>query len=225
MLFNVLTYAPSGQASFGHTLPKLCSDIEAGIIQKLFAQARILATQYSRNGRHSAYYSRKIGYFLQVLDFEPTVLDSKGKRRPPSEFKELLFPSQEQADAVVCCLNSSLFYWFLTVLDCRHVNKREIDNFPLDLAKLLGDQIGRPLLELGPKLMEDLRLNSEVRKMKFKHDALTVQCIIPKRSRPLIDQIDALLGTHYGFSPEELEFVLNYDIKYRMGDELEDAED
>jgi hypothetical protein len=222
----MLSYAPSGVASFGHTLPKFCSDIETGIIQKLFAQGRTLATQYSRNGRHSAYYSRKVGYFLQALDFEPSVLDNKGKRRPPSEFKELRFASQEQADATVCCLNSTLFYWFLTVFsDCRHVNKREIDNFPIDLSKLVGDRIGRRLLELGPILMEDLKQNSEERTMKFEHDTLTVQCIIPKRSRSLIDQIDGLLGQYYGFSPEELDFILNYDIKYRMGDELEEAED
>ena len=25
---------------------------------------------------------------------------------------------------------------------------------------------------------------------------------------------------HYGFTEEELDFIINYDIKYRMGDEL-----
>jgi hypothetical protein len=27
---------------------------------------------------------------------------------------------------------------------------------------------------------------------------------------------------HYGFTEEELDFIINYDIKYRMGDELND---
>ena len=26
---------------------------------------------------------------------------------------------------------------------------------------------------------------------------------------------------HYGFTPEELDFIINYDIKYRMGAEEE----
>ena len=53
--------------------------------------------------------------------------------------------------------------------------------------------------------------------MKFKHDELTVQCILPKKSKPIIDQIDTLLAKHYGFTEEELDFIINYDIKYRMG--------
>jgi len=29
-----------------------------------------------------------------------------------------------------------------------------------------------------------------------------------------------VLAWHYRFTDEELDFVINYDIKYRMGDEL-----
>ena len=32
--------------------------------------------------------------------------------------------------------------------------------------------------------------------------------------------IDESLAKHYGFMEEELDFIINYDIKYRMGDEL-----
>ena len=32
-----------------------------------------------------------------------------------------------------------------------------------------------------------------------------------------IDDIDRVLAQHYGFSGEELDFIINYDIKYRMG--------
>ncbi len=36
--------------------------------------------------------------------------------------------------------------------------------------------------------------------------------------------IDKVLTKHYGFTEEELDFIINYDIKYRMGKELEAAE-
>ena len=39
--------------------------------------------------------------------------------------------------------------------------------------------------------------------------------------KPIIDKIDKVLAKHYGFTEEELDFIINYDIKYRMGDELE----
>ena len=33
----------------------------------------------------------------------------------------------------------------------------------------------------------------------------------------IIDEIDRALADHYGFTDEELDFIINYDIKYRMG--------
>ena len=33
----------------------------------------------------------------------------------------------------------------------------------------------------------------------------------------IIDEIDVVLAQHYGFTPEELDFIINYDIKYRLG--------
>ncbi|WP_217639537.1 hypothetical protein, partial [Algoriphagus faecimaris] len=41
-----------------------------------------------------------------------------------------------------------------------------------------------------------------------------------KKSKPIIDQIDTVLAEHYGFTEAELDFIINYDIKYRMGKAL-----
>ena len=38
-----------------------------------------------------------------------------------------------------------------------------------------------------------------------------------KLSKSIIDEIDRVLAEHYGFTDEELDFIINYDIKYRMG--------
>ena len=38
-----------------------------------------------------------------------------------------------------------------------------------------------------------------------------------KETKLIIDVIDRVLAEHYGFTDEELDFVINYDIKYRMG--------
>jgi len=37
--------------------------------------------------------------------------------------------------------------------------------------------------------------------------------------------IDRVLAAHYGFTEEELDFIINYDINYRMGREAESEED
>jgi hypothetical protein len=217
-LFHRLQYAAASRVLVDGTLPKLTSEIEGGILSKLSAQKSSLCSFYSRAGRQFVFYSRKVGYFLQVLDFEPKVLDGHGKRRPPSEFKELRFETEPQAKLALCCLNSNLFYWFVTVFsDCRHVNKREVDAFPIDLKRLEASPHSSRLIKLGNSLMDDLEKRSQERQMTFKHDSLTVQCIFPKLSKAIIDEIDTVLAQHYGFTPEELDFIINYDIKYRMG--------
>lgn len=33
-------------------------------------------------------------------------------------------------------------------------------------------------------------------------------------SKSIIDQIDRELAKHYGFTEEEFDFIINYDIKY-----------
>ena len=38
-----------------------------------------------------------------------------------------------------------------------------------------------------------------------------------KESKSIIDEIDRVLAQHYGFTDEELDFIIDYDIKYRMG--------
>ena len=35
-----------------------------------------------------------------------------------------------------------------------------------------------------------------------------------------MDELNRYLAHYYGFTDEELDFIINYDIKYRMGDEL-----
>ena len=36
-------------------------------------------------------------------------------------------------------------------------------------------------------------------------------------AKPILDKIDVILAEHYGLTNEELDFIINYDIKYRMG--------
>lgn len=223
-LFAKLTYAEVEHHPIQASLPKISSALEGSIIEKLSNQKKGLSHFYSKGLSHQIFYSRKVGYFLQVLNFEPLVLDGDGKKRPPSEFKDLTFKNDALAIAALCCLNSNLFYWFVTVFsDCRHVNKREVDSFPIEL-EILSVQYGKQLSALANELMSDLKKTSENKAMRFSHDNLTVQCIFAKKSKPIIDKIDRVLAKHYSFTDEELDFVTNYDIKYRMGQDSEAEE-
>ena len=68
--------------------------------------------------------------------------------------------------------------------------------------------------------MEDYKRNSIVYKRISKNILTQFDSFYPAKSKPIIDEIDKVLARHYGFTEEELDFIINYDIKYRMGDEL-----
>jgi hypothetical protein len=52
---------------------------------------------------------------------------------------------------------------------------------------------------------------------------VTYDEIKAQSSKSIIDEIDRVLAQHYGFTDEELDFIINYDIKYRMGREALDG--
>ena len=217
-LFEILEYSFSPENKIRGSVPKLGSKIEAEIWGKIFSEPKKVGAFYRENGEVT-YYSRKVNAFLQVLDFVPEVRDGKGNLRPPSEFKELKFRTEDGASAIFCCYNSTLFRWFIDIIsDGSHVNRREVDNFPFDPEKAVRKFPA--LTNFANKLSEELKSTSEYRLMRYSHDTLTVQCIIPKFAKETIDNIDNILGQYYKLTDDELDFIINYDIKYRIGDEL-----
>jgi hypothetical protein len=68
------------------------------------------------------------------------------------------------------------------------------------------------------RLMNDFCANAQHLK-RGKTGSYTVYA---RKSKHIIDDIDRILARHYGFTNEELAFIINYDIKYRMGFEHSD---
>jgi hypothetical protein len=222
-LFQRLEYTEVTNQVRPGVIPRYGTIVEQTLGTKLFSQAHSLLDYVSRSGSSKLYYTRKLSWFVQVTPFIPKILDKTGKIRNPSELKTLLFTLSPYADIAFVALNSNLFYWFLTVgSDCRNLNMREVLGFPINLEKM-ATCIQEKLRKLAIELADDLQANSEYRNMSFKEiGALTIQCMLPTRSKPVIDEIDRVLARHYGFTDEELDFIINYDIKYRIGQDNRD---
>ncbi len=44
-------------------------------------------------------------------------------------------------------------------------------------------------------------------------------------SNPILDRVDRVPSRYYGFTNEELDSIVNYDIKYRMGQDSSEGEE
>jgi hypothetical protein len=71
--------------------------------------------------------------------------------------------------------------------------------------------------------MLDLQATSENRVMRFRHDTLTVQCLLPKKSWQAIQAIDEIVANAIELSSVEADYISGYDIKYRIGQGNNDA--
>ena len=69
--------------------------------------------------------------------------------------------------------------------------------------------------------MDDINKHSVMREYQYTTGKVRYQEFYMRKSKSIIDKIDTFLALHYGFTQEELDFIINYDIKYRMGNELE----
>jgi hypothetical protein len=71
---------------------------------------------------------------------------------------------------------------------------------------------------LNQELMQALCDNAERKTIRTRdgHTIIYGEYVI-SASKPLIDRVDRVLAEHYGFTDEELDFIINYDVKYRMG--------
>jgi hypothetical protein len=137
-----------------------------------------------------------------------------------SEEKILEVKKDLDINVAVAIFNSSTWFWFFTLFsDCRHLGRREIDNFPIDF-ETMDRMIYTKLSKLGNELSEDLKKNSKM-KMRVYKDVKEVECyqFYAKDSISLIDKIDDLIGNYYGFTIEEIKFIKNYNRSFRIYDE------
>lgn len=138
--------------------------------------------------------------------------------------KSVRLESADKAAVVVAVLNTSLFYWWFVVLsDCRHLNLREISGFPLNLGPMM-DQHGVKLGSKVVELMDDYQKHAERKNAYYSTTGqVSYDEFFPRYSKSIIDSIDMIIAHHYGFTDEELDFIINYDIKYRMGKGADDG--
>ena len=73
------------------------------------------------------------------------------------------------------------------------------------------------LVDIGQKYLDDLCHNSIIEVRQQSSGQIENQAFRVQKSKHIIDEIDCVLAEHYGFTDEELDFIINYDIKYRMG--------
>jgi hypothetical protein len=208
-LFPNIQYV-SNEVEQNNTL-KLYAEVENSIYTKLQRFAPLERLLSPRPTDNCIYYrTAGGGYWVYVLNeaFESEALSNK----------RACFEPAVSAKAISAALNSNLYWWYYYInYDCFNFKDYMLFSFPFGELKE-----PKRLVDLSDSLFASLKANARAYtiRSKTRGDMVTYTYSKPS-SKDLMDEIDVALAKHYGLSGEELDHVINYDIKYRMGDELE----
>jgi len=217
MLFALLTFEEvSGQLVAG-SISKIGQPVATQVRDRIW-KLTPLRQQLARRTRFPIYFHNAPQYWIRAMDFAPYFWNERDGEQVSSHVKELCAPTKLKREIIAAVLNSSLFYWwFISMSNCRDLVMREIETFPINLGEM-SDSVKHSLARTSERLMTDLNKHKVRKTCQYKATGKVVYDeFYPKHSKPILDEIDHGLAKHCGLTEEELDFIINYDIKYRMG--------
>ena len=216
-LFPLVTFTQvgDGETQTGQ-FPKIASPLQVSAYAKVFAGTnsplgRAMSTHTTSN---FVFYQESAQYWIKATVGLPHYAKN-GRVGAPAHGRHFYVDSARQARIVCAILQSNLFYsYFIAFSDCFHVSDTLTMSFPVPSAVLNDGSLD----SLGAKLMRSLERNAERKTIDIKAgDKVSYDEFRVGESKPIINEIDHILSRHYKFTEEELDFITNYDIKYRMG--------
>jgi hypothetical protein len=213
-LFQRICYVEIPRSRASCWAPKLGAELERGILSKCLGIATTTES-FCSPSEYKIYYRTTGGLYWKVFtDFAPTFL-LNGVAGHSSRETCIKVAKAGHVLPILACLSSDVFWWWYSVTsNVRDLNPYDIGHFPIPESAFSDEQ----LRQLGFRYVSDIKKNSRLLLREQKQTGTTeTQSFKIHESKSILDEIDHVMAVHYGFSPDELDFITNYDIKYRMG--------
>lgn len=180
-------------------IPKVGNVYESSIFEKISNAngVSLLSLLSTQNKQSSVYINMRACFWMKAFSFNP------GSK----EYKEFGC-SSEMKPYLLAILNSNLFFLYWTIVsDCWHITNKELSEFFIptkdvcfDIFRILTSKLERKL-ERTKKYIGSVQTQYE-----YKH----------KECKSEIDAIDDALQEIYGLTDDEVAFLKEYKLKYRM---------
>ena len=191
--------------------PKISLPIETKIIDKLFSIKTKIKDLIRENGE-PIYYRSAGGRYYKVIT--PYKTDSSTEK--------IIYFDKQIANTIGAILSSNLYFWYYQIFsDNLSLKSYEIESFPIPINELTEERI-KVLEILYGNYLKDIEENAKKRiTTKYAHIDTFKEYKI-RKSKKYIDAIDDIIGPLYGLNEKEIEFIKNYEIKFRTTANEED---
>ncbi len=221
-LFSTLSYLKVENQTT-ERLPKIGSLIEAEILKKLNSvqnshQLFFVNQIKSKEAANSTakpkfliHYKKSGGrYYKHFTIFE----DYKTVRDYRKNSHLLAARTNKEAGAILAFYNSTLYWWwYMTSSNNVDNTHRIMESFQIPSNAVSDNFVSRLGHKISKQYIETFR--QEGRSDNHQIDELQSRTL--SLCKPTIDEIDRALAPHYGLTAEELDYIINYDIKFRLG--------
>ncbi|MDR3197571.1 MAG: Eco57I restriction-modification methylase domain-containing protein [Planctomycetaceae bacterium] len=220
-LFQTLVYADLPQIYRTKThVKRLASSIEINIVDKI-NKGQTLENFVINGSKNNLFYKNAGNQYFRMCYTKQPSMEKNGLPINSSTLNSVSFSFDKYIAMAIISSNLFNYWWFITS-DTYHLTKFDIFSFRVFTITNLSSSQQMKLIKLGQSLEKDYWNNSQIKRTYYKNiGEIKYQEFYAKQSKPIIDEIDRELAQHYGFTDEELDFIINYDIKYRMGGEEE----
>ena len=213
LFIDLMRYFQHDVVIDGHRVAKFGGEIDAAIYRKLAAQNSNLGSLASDTRKGTLYYQEACRYWAKATNVKPFYRKNEVQSEP-AHWRSFAMASEEASAFAACLLNSSLFYWYYSMFsDCEHVNDGLVRRFPIP-----PDWNRRDWQKLCSSLLLSLGKGATRKTISTKQGHfIEYDEISGASSKESIDLIDNALAALYGLSSDELDYIIRYDIKYRVG--------
>ena len=211
-LFDLVAYTEIEELRYETAIPKVSDRLHLKVLKKMLAaDRRIQHTLIVKDSstRPVFYHSTPVNW-IRSHSVAPYFRSDRDGVKVPNGLNTLE-PMPQAFRATQAILSSTTFFiWWLALSDCYHLNRPEVFTFPTCQDKALD--------QLSQQLEKDMQAKSKRRVYHYKATGrVEYDEFYLKLSKAMIDEIDRVIAKHFGFTEEELDFIINYDIKYRLG--------
>ena len=214
ILFRNLYYTEVSFRNINSNVPKFQHGLEPAIMEKLLGATFPMEKIFGGGAEKNVLYFRKQGglYWKVFTNFKPKFFNN-GIETDSSTQDHLFVKKDYDVSAAVAIYSSSTFWWWLTVTtDLHSVTPKLLKSFKVFQSLLVDPELS----SLGLIYIEDLKKHSKMLTCEQSTTGTTqTQSFVVRYSKPIIDSIDECLSRYYGFTESELDFIQNYDIKFR----------
>jgi hypothetical protein len=215
-LFSLTSFAEVVWKGDSEPIPKLSFPSEACILRKIVGPKLGLIVEKKVK---PLYIHRICRYFVKAINFIPVFIDQMKNKQRSDDYKPFYFKEPFHS-LILCLINSSLFYWFWRAHgDGFHCGYRDV--YRMSLISDLPSRFLKEISSISNRLMDALNNASRMKNITTKRGQISYQEFYPKLTKGILDEVDRSLGHVYGFTDHEIDFLINYDFKYRMGDDNE----